>query len=182
SSGTGFAVASHYVVTNAHVIAGAGTIRIIGPDGAPYDATAVYEDPELDIALLYVPKVRLAPLRFASTVPDRGALGATLGFPDGESSIAVSPAAVSGSFSAQGLDIYGSRRVTRTIIELRASIEQGDSGGPLVLEDGTIGGVVFAESRTDDSVGYALAPTAVSRAITPSIGRTGAIDTGACIH
>ena len=47
----------------------------------------------------------------------------------------------------------------RDILELRAEVEPGDSGGPLVLENGTIGGLVFAESRADESVGYALTPT-----------------------
>ena len=46
--------------------------------------------------------------------------------------------------------------MTRPILELRAEIDQGDSGGPLVLADGTVGGVVFAEARTDEEVGYAL--------------------------
>ena len=54
-------------------------------------------------------------------------------------------------------------RVSRPILELRADIDQGDSGGPLVLADGTVGGVVFAEARTDEDVGYALTPTAVER-------------------
>jgi S1-C subfamily serine protease len=72
--------------------------------------------------------------------------------------------------------------VSRTIVELRASIDQGDSGGPLVLADGSVGGVVFAEARTDENVGYALSPTAVARAVEPSLGRTSAVATGACIR
>jgi hypothetical protein len=72
--------------------------------------------------------------------------------------------------------------VTRSILELRAQIEQGDSGGPLILEDGSVGGVVFAEARTDDEVGYALTPSVVEDAIAGSIGSTGPADTGACIH
>jgi hypothetical protein len=42
--------------------------------------------------------------------------------------------------------------------------------------------VVFAEARTDENVGYALTPTSVATAIQPYVGRTGAVDTGACIH
>ena len=40
----------------------------------------------------------------------------------------------------------------------------------------------FAESRTNDSVGYALSPTAVAIAIAPGIGRTSAVETGACLR
>ena len=57
--------------------------------------------------------------------------------------------------------------MTRDILELRAEVEPGDSGGPLVLEDGTVAGVVFAESRTDESVGYALAADAVDERVAP---------------
>ena len=61
-------------------------------------------------------------------------------------------------------------------------MDRGDSGGPLILKDGTVGGVVFAESRTDDQVGYALAPTPVAARVAPAIGRTGRVDTGDCIR
>ena len=51
-----------------------------------------------------------------------------------------------------------------------------------MLSDGTVGGVVFAEARTDPEVGYALTPTSVRSAIAPALGRTGAVPVGNCIH
>ena len=63
---------------------------------------------------------------------------------------------MAGRYPATGRDIYGQEQVRRQILELRAEIERGDSGGPLVLKDGTVGGVVFAEARTNPDVGYAL--------------------------
>ena len=181
SSGTGFAIDRQYVVTNAHVVAGAGAIQVAVPGDRSFDAVVVFDDPELDIALLWAPDLGAAPLRLASSDPDRGAVGATIGFPHGGPQT-VSPAAVAGSYVAEGRDIYGEQRVSRRILELRASIDQGDSGGPLILGDGTVGGVVFAEARTDDSVGYALTPTAVARAVEPALGRTSAVNTGGCIR
>ena len=83
------------------------------------------------------------------------------------------PAAVAGAYEATGHDIYDQAQVRREIVELRAAIEPGDSGGPLILEDGTIGGLVFAESRTDPEVGYALSPVAIATRVSPAIGRTG---------
>jgi S1-C subfamily serine protease len=180
SSGTGFVVDRGYVVTNAHVIAGASTIRVtLGSDA--FDAAAVLLDPRLDIALLWVPRLTAPALHFAATDPVRGADGAALGFPGG-GRLSVVPAAVAGSYSAQGRDIYGEAKVTRRILELRARVDRGDSGGPLILGDGTVGGVVFAEARTDEDVGYALTPTSVQIAISPALGRTGEVATGACIH
>lgn len=181
STGTGFAVARGYVVTNAHVVAGGRTIRVRTADGPALDAVVVFSDPELDVALLWVPNLDAVALRFATADPVRGATGATLGFPHG-GALHVEPAAVSGAYSATGRDIYGEQRVTRTILELRSVVDQGDSGGPLILTDGTVGGVVFAEARTDENVGYALSPTRVATTIQPWIGRTGAAGTGACIH
>jgi S1-C subfamily serine protease len=181
SSGSGFAVARGYVVTNAHVIAGATTIRVQAPNSRLRDAIPVFIDPKLDVALLWVADLDAPPLRLAASDPERGAVGATLGFPHG-GDLLIEPAAVSGAYSAQGRDIYGGQRVNRRILELRAIVDQGDSGGPFILPDRTVGGVVFAEARTDESVGYALTATSVAVAIQPSIGRTAAIDTGACIR
>jgi S1-C subfamily serine protease len=181
SSGSGFVVARGYIVTNAHVIAGATTIRIQAQNSRLHDAIPVFVDPKLDIAVLWVAELDAAPLRLAASDPERGAVGATLGFPHG-GDLLIEPAAVSGAYTAQGRDIYGGQRVSRRILELRGIVDQGDSGGPFILPDGTVGGVVFAEARTDESVGYALTATSVAVAIRPSLGRTSAIATGACIR
>lgn len=183
SSGTGFSVAEDYVVTNAHVVAGADrrATRVTTHDGDLLDATVVAFDPDLDVALLHVPGLGARALTFAAHDPKRGAVGAALGYPGG-GPLVVLPAAVAGAYPATGRDIYGEGRVQRAILELRAAIDRGDSGGPLVLADGTVGGVVFAEARTDDDVGYALSPTEVWGRVEPLIGRTKAIDTGDCIH
>lgn len=179
-TGTGFVVRPGYVVTNAHVVAGASRTTVtIG--GRATGATVVLFDPELDVALLRVPGLRAAPLRLATATPPRGTEAAALGHPGG-GPLMVIPAGVSGSYPAEGRDLYGTSVVRRDIIELRAAIEHGDSGGPLVLPDGSVGGVIFAEARSDPSVGYALAPTDVATRIAPAVGRTAAVSTGPCIR
>jgi S1-C subfamily serine protease len=179
-TGTAFQVAPGYLVTNAHVVAGARTIRVTTGDGVA-DATAVLFDPELDVALLWAPDVGGGVLRFSTESPARGTQGATLGYAGG-GPLAVLPAGVTGAYPATGRDIYGTQRVTRDILELRAPIEPGDSGGPLVLTDGTVGGVVFAESRTDPQVGYALTPTIVWQRVRPAVGLTTGTDLGPCLR
>lgn len=183
SLGTGFVVRSDYVLTNAHVIAGASStgIRVATLDGRLLDARPVLFDPELDVALLHVASLGLRALPLATMDPERGSVGATLGYPNG-GRLTVLAAGVAGRYPATGYDIYGEDQVRREILELRAAIERGDSGGPLVLPDGTVGGVVFAEARTNPDVGYALSPTAVARTIAPGFGRTAAVDTGACVN
>lgn len=180
STGTGFVVERGYVVTNAHVVAGGTTIRVaIG--GELLDGVPVLVDPALDVAVLLVAGLEAPPLDLASRDPERGSAGATFGFPGG-GALEAEPAAVAGSYDARGRDIYGESAVTRSILELRARVEPGDSGGPLVLADGTVGGLVFAEARTDDDVGYAITASDVRAAIAPAVGRGVAVPTGRCIH
>ena len=180
STGTGFVIAPGYVVTNAHVIAGGRTIRVTGTAGT-HDAVAVLFDPDFDIALLHVPTLRAPILQLATTNPGRGAAAAALGYPNG-GPLRIVAAAVAGDYPATGRDIYATKRVERHILEIRADIERGNSGGPLVLADGSVGGVVFAEARTDDAVGYALAPTDVAQRVLPAIGRTAPVATLGCLQ
>jgi S1-C subfamily serine protease len=180
SAGTGFAVATDYVVTNAHVVAGGRTIRV-SLAGTVFDASVVLFDPDLDVALLRVPRLQARPLRFADTEPERGATGAAIGFPGGGGMFTVA-VAVTGRYAARGRDIYGEHIVTRQILELQAAIERGDSGGPFILADGTVGGVVFAEARSNEDVGYALSPRSVAVRVAPGIGRTTEVPVGPCIH
>ena len=180
STGTGVVVKAGYVVTNAHVIAGARAIRVFTARG-PLAATAVRFDPDLDVAVLRVPGLDAGPLVFATGDPPRGTIGATIGFPNGGSAV-IGPAAVTDTYVAEGLDIEGSAPVSREVIELQAVVDPGDSGGPFLLANGTVGGLVFAESRTDASVGYALSPAAVAAAIVPALSLTARVSTGSCLH
>lgn len=182
ASGSGAAVSDGYVVTNAHVVAGArdGAVAVDTVNGDAVDARVVLFDPSLDVALLWAPDLHARALRFAPSDPDRGSVGAALGYPGG-GALKIVPAAVTGSYRATGRDIYDKARVDRDILELRAQIDRGDSGGPFVLQDGTIGGLVFAEARSDPEVGYALTPTSVAVRIAPAIGRHEAVSTGDCL-
>ena len=155
-------------------------MKVISTTGS-FKAIVVAFDPNLDVAVLRVVGFDPGPLFFSTGDPARGTTGATIGYPNGGAAV-IEPAAVAARYAAEGLDIYGTSRVHREIIEIRAIVEPGDSGGPLLLSDGTVGGLVFAESRTDPSVGYALSPTAVATAIAPALGMTTAVSTGACLH
>jgi S1-C subfamily serine protease len=180
-TGTGFAVAPGYFVTNAHVVA--GTDRLwLSFDGAldRHTAALVSFDPGLDAALLYAPGLAVEPLALAGSIPPRGTAMAALGFTGGGRQRVI-PAAVTRSLDALGRDIYGSRTVPRRVIELRADVAPGDSGGPVLLADGTVGGVTFSESRSDPEIGYALSPVAVSESIAEGLQRTEPISSGECL-
>jgi S1-C subfamily serine protease len=179
-TGAAFSVAEGYFVTNAHVVAGAERVTLSGAVSSGR-GTVVLFDPDLDVALIRAPTLHLPVMILAPQAPARGTVGATLGYPNG-AGLTILPAAVTAQVRARGRDLYGGAPVTRDVLELLAAIEPGDSGGPLVLTNGTVGGVVFAESRTDSQVGYALDPTEVALAIQPGIGETTAADTGPCIR
>ena len=178
ASGTSFVFAPGYLITNAHVVVGADSILV--QSERSFRAVPVLVDLDLDIAVLWAGDVAAPPLVFTSEEPTRGDFGATIGFPGGGNET-VEPATVAAAYFATGLDVTREDRVRRRILELRSQVAPGDSGGPLVLEDGTVGGVVFAESRNDPTVGYALAPRQVVEVATPALGSTEAVPTGPCV-
>ncbi len=181
-TGTGFAIGNGYVVTNAHVVAGATWVNVIADQsGAKARGTVVLFDPELDVAVIRTPGLKLPVLHFSSTSPARGVQAAAVGHPNG-GPMTVIAAAISAEIQARGRDLSGAQIVVRSVLELRAPIEPGDSGGPLVLADGTVGGLVFAQSRTDPTVGFALDPVSVAADAMPAVGSTAAANLGGCLR
>jgi S1-C subfamily serine protease len=180
ASGSSFVIAPEYLVTNAHVITGADSV-FVQTSSNSFRAVPVLLDLKIDVALLWADGLLAQPLRLAADEPRRGDLGATIGYPGGGNGT-VKPATVSATYSATGLDVAHEERVTRRIIELRARVVPGDSGGPFVLEDGTVGGVVFAESRVDPTVGYALSSLDVLGRVQPAVGRQQGVSSGPCVR
>src|SRR5215213_4439178 len=179
ASGSSFVIADEYLVTNAHVVVGADSVIVQTSDDS-FDAVPVLVDLELDVALLWANGLDAPPLSFTSAEPKRGALGATVGYPNGGNET-VERATVAAAYFATGLDVTEKSRVTRRIIEVRSRVKPGDSGGPLVLADGTVGGVVFAESRVDPLVGYALSPIEVLGRVSGAIGKQTSVPSGPCV-
>ena len=179
SSGSGFVPVPGFVVTNAHVVSG-GEVVTVRDSGGTHPARVIHYDPNLDIAVLAAPDVRLPAIAWADTPADRGTQGATLGFPGGQREMAVKPATVRQRGEAVGRDIYGRGLVTREILTLAAQVQQGDSGGPFVTEAGRVGGVVFAAAPNEGNVGYALTAERVRPDVEAAIARNAPAATGAC--
>jgi len=152
-TGSGFPVGTGYIVTNAHVVSGTSTHTIVTPAGAQLPGNVVYFDPERDVAVLYVPDYRSAPLIFGPA--QRGTKGAVIGYPGGGPE-KVSAAVVDGRIEAEGRDIYNANLVTRQIFVIQATVRPGNSGGPLVDLEGRVLGLVFATSAGDPNQAYAL--------------------------
>jgi len=180
--GSGFVVAPHLVVTNAHVIAGTSHTEVLSDYGRiPHHAYAIYYNPRLDIAVLKVPTLDDPPLPLLDSLVHRGLQGAVIGYPGGGPFTAV-PAGVMEEFEAQGRDIYNQGLVDRQVYEIDAVVRPGNSGGPLAEPDGVVVGVVFSRSVTNPNVGFALAMPAVIHDIhiAESSSET-PVSTGACM-
>jgi S1-C subfamily serine protease len=179
--GSGFVAAGHYVITNAHVVAGVKQGLAVQEQNGPShtSVTVVLFDPKLDIAVLYVGDLSLPVLKLDSKLEDRGTDGAFLGYPGG-GPLTYGPAAVRRELTAIGRDIYGRAIVSRDVYELQAKVRPGNSGGPFVLSDGEVAGVVFAASTTDDQVGYAISSTEVISKLHDAEGKTAAVSTKGC--
>lgn len=179
SFGSGFAVAEGFVVTNAHVVAGAEEVRVDDRGGAR-EAVVVGLDVDRDLAVLRVEGLAATTLSWADRPPERGETAAILGYPGGGEALVPKAAAVRSLAPAVGRDVYGRGRVDREVLTLSASVEQGDSGAALVTSDGAVGGVVFASSAGEDAVGYALSVGEVRAVVAEAVERDARVGTGAC--
>jgi S1-C subfamily serine protease len=179
--GSGFVAADHYVITNAHVVAGVRAPQVRQAGGGSQGAVTVLFDPRLDVAILFVEATPAQPLKLDSREEDRGTAGAVLGYPGG-GPLDPEPAAVRRQLHAIGRDIYGDSVVERDVYELQANVRPGNSGGPFVLKGGLVAGVVFAASTTENDVGYALTSREVIAKLREAQGSTGRVSTRGCVR
>ncbi|HEX7277627.1 MAG TPA: MarP family serine protease [Acidimicrobiales bacterium] len=176
-SGSGFAVDTETVVTNAHVLAGVDNPSVIRPDGRRLSATVLVFDPNRDLAILSVPGLDQAPIPVGTA--EVGTDGAVFGHPGGQEDVEVSPARIEAAINALGRDLYGRSTTRRDIYILAAQLEPGDSGGALVNTSGEVVGVAFAVAPDQPATGYALATEELAAVLgEPRVGA----DTGPCLR
>ena len=176
--GSSFVVAPHYVVTNAHVVAGVRAPKVQFRSTSE-GATTVLFDPRIDVAVLHV---SVTPGRTLALDPHeigRGAKGAVAGYPNG-GGLKGEPAAVRRLLHAVGKDIYGRSTVTRDVYEMQTVVRPGNSGGPFGLVSGEVAGLVFAASTTESNIGYAIASPDVLPDVNRALGKTRAVSTDDC--
>jgi Trypsin-like peptidase domain/Colicin V production protein len=181
-AGSSFPIGNDHMITNAHVVAGASRVEVERPgDSKKITATVVLFNPEIDVAVLYAPGIGLHALNLVDQDPARGTNGAVIGYPGGNGEQVV-PAAVRGTETAQGRDIYGTGLVQRRIEVLAAHVIPGNSGGPVVDTSGNAIGLVFAASTVDPTEGYALTIGQISQEVTQGRTSTAAVSTESCTN
>jgi serine protease Do len=174
SIGSGAVIAHDgYIVTNAHVVAGAEHVDVVLPDGDREEtplghrggrtvpATLVGVAPEIDLALLKVeadlPPVALADPRSVT----QGELVLAFGSPDGlRNSVSM------GLVSSVARQVQPSSFIA--YVQTDAAINPGNSGGPLVNMNGELVGVntfIRTESGGSEGLGFALPASVVALAL-----------------
>lgn len=149
------------ILTNAHVVEGASTIRVtLAGEARSRDAELLGLDRENDLALLRVDDVdSLVPAELGSTedvqVGDEViAIGNALGLRGG-------PSVTRGIVSALGRSIDTRFGTITGLIQTDASISSGNSGGPLVDARGRVIGINTAVATTGmgqavENIGFAI--------------------------
>ena len=153
--GSGVVVsADGYVLTNNHVVEGAGTVAVALADGKPAPAKVIGTDPETDLAVL---KIEARDLR-AITLGDSDALQIgdvvlAIGNPFG-----VGQTLTQGVISATGRNRVGINTF-ENFIQTDAAINPGNSGGALVDAAGRLIGIntaILSPSGGSLGIGFAI--------------------------
>lgn len=177
--GSGFVIAAGEIVTNAHVVAGVGTPKVVDGNGI-HDTRVVWFDPNVDLAVLRVRGTLAGKALSINTAEQASSTPAVVeGYPGG-GNFDAEPAAIIEHFNAYGRNIYGRSNTLREVYSVQAKVIPGNSGGPLVGSDGRVIGIVFATSTTYNNVGYALTGHQVANELATAEASTTTQSTGAC--
>jgi S1-C subfamily serine protease len=176
--GSGFIVKNNMIATNAHVVAGIRQPYVKDANGT-HLATVIYFNPNLDFALLKVSDLAGKPLNVSTKIARNNTPAAALGYPGG-GNFKADQAVVMDEFNATGSNIYAQGNTNRQVYEIKANIIPGNSGGPLITTNGTVIGVVFAQSTEYNAVGYALVSNPIVSIIHNTSINSPSINTGSC--
>jgi S1-C subfamily serine protease len=152
---------------------------VVIAEGEEYEATTVYVDERLDVAVLEAPGLPQQALTFATVPADTGDDSIIMGYPGG-GNFWVGPARVRDRVDISGPDFRDTTTVVRDVYALFGKVQAGNSGGPLFAPDGRVLGVVFASASDDPDTGYALTGPQVAKAATAGSTATAEVSTGAC--
>ena len=176
-----------YVLTNGHVVGGAGRIRVLLNDRREFDAELVGVDPTTDLAVLRLVRGDAGPGEEDSPLPV-AALGDSDELQVGEWVVAVgnpfrlTSTVTAGIVSAVGrqVNIIDDNFRVEDFIQTDAAINFGNSGGALVSLRGEVVGIVTAiatESGVNEGYGFAV-PVNLARRVAADLIERGEVVRG----
>ncbi|HVJ89933.1 MAG TPA: trypsin-like peptidase domain-containing protein [Labilithrix sp.] len=171
--GSGFIVdGAGHVATNAHVVAGASSVRVRLSDGREVPASVKGIDERLDLAVLEIQGVKDLP--FVS-------LGKTDELRVGEYVVAIGNPFGLGDTVTMGIVSAKGRELGAgpydDFIQTDASINPGNSGGPLFNLRGQVVGINTAINPHAQGIGFAT-PVDALRDVLPQLVATGKVQRG----
>ena len=166
SSGSGVVIAKGYVLTNFHVVDEAASLEVTSGDKT-YTATVAGSDENLDLAVLKVDGLELAPVTLGdSDVLNVGDWAICIGNPlsfTGTTTVGVI-SALNREVTSENYDIYGRRQDLKNyMIQTDAAINAGNSGGGMFNIAGELIGVPsmkytgsYYSTTTVEGIGMAI--------------------------
>ena len=162
SSGSGVILSSDgYIVTNAHVVAGANDVRVQLSDNRMFPASLVGFSAQEDLAVLKIDVDGLPAAEFGDSNAlvcgeSVSALGDSLGYRG---------TFTDGIISALDREMTMEDGSTMVLIQTSAAINFGNSGGPLLNQYGQVVGIntikIIADDGSAESLGFAIPSTRV---------------------
>lgn len=177
-SGSGFVAGNGIVVTNAHVVAGGSDGADIVSSKGQVHATVVAFDPSTDLAVLSVPKLVAPALKVSteSAAPHETVI--TLGHPNAQRRLDVSPALTLENKFLPLIDIYGGTTSRLTTVMASDAVKPGSSGSAVINTAGEVVAVVYG--TTTDASKWALAVSNSELSKILAKRSTAPVSAGAC--
>lgn len=152
STGTGIVMTQDgYIITNAHIVAGAYKVNVVLPDDSIWPAKQVGFEPDEDLAVLKIEADGLTPAEFGDSTQLRcGDQVSAIGNPLGYRST-ITPGIVSALDQTVEVD-----EGTMYLIQTSAAINFGSSGGALINDHGQVIGITTIKIVADDGSAEAL--------------------------
>ncbi len=165
AQGSGFVYDTKgHLITNAHVVEGADSVKVLFADGSTYAATIVGTDAASDVAVIRIADTaaQLHPLALADSSTVRvGDEVVAVGAPFG-----LANTLTTGVVSALNREITSPDNTPiEGAIQTDAAINHGNSGGPLFDARGNVIGVnsqIESDSGGNDGVGFAVPANTVA--------------------
>lgn len=156
--GTGVIVESNgYILTNSHVVrdGNAQSIHVLFENGEKEEATLIWNEPSLDLAIVKVNKTGLPVAELGDS--DSLIVGETaiaIGNPLG---LEFQRSVTSGIISGLNRSIQVNENVViENLIQTDASINNGNSGGPLLNSKGQVIGINTAKIKSAEGLGFSI--------------------------
>ena len=170
AAGSGFVISEDgYILTNAHVVDGATSIKVTFENGEEYEATVAGKETENDVAVLKIDgnKTFKAVTLGNSDKMVVGEDVIAIGNPLGELTFSLTKGVV----SALDREIMVDSLTSINMFQVDCAVNEGNSGGPIFNMYGEVVGIVSAKyaSETIEGLGFCIPINDVANIVTDLI-------------